>query len=190
MPSQKPGTAFITYKHSVSVPYAKDLFSDTKIHGRYLQLAFRHGSMHADHQTRKDHSEYDNYNTGRYSSAETNRRSSHGSHYNSYQPNQSHHSKYSTQNQAQDPFTADLSILPTQGYRPSAHHREYDPLAPAPLFVSFTNPPTNFIGAVPLNQPGHAIDLETRRQRLLSQQRYSTQANSNRNQRRYENRYR
>lgn len=193
MPSHKPGTAFVTYKHSVSVPYAKELFSDTRVHGRYLQLAFRHGSTHSDSQRSADHSAHDRY-TGRYSN--THGTGAHGSHYGRhsqdqrYQPSQSHNQRYSARSRPQDPFTANSTAFPVQEYRSATHHREYDPQAPAPLFVSFANPPANFTGGAPLNQPGHPVDLETRRQRLLTHQHYATQTDSYRKQRRHDNRYR
>ena len=42
--------AFITFKHSVSPPYAKELFSDTNLHGRRLNINFRTGSIHLPQQ--------------------------------------------------------------------------------------------------------------------------------------------
>lgn len=178
--------AFITFRHSVSVPYAKELFSDTKLHGRFLSLDFRTGSIHAGNQRQARQSNHHS-----------------ASPYDRQQPRQSHsqgrdhYSGYVHQSQVQDrsfhnmhtqgPYTPNPSVPSQpriQGYR-SADNREYEP-----QFVSFNSPPVNFRGGVPINHPGHQIPFDERRQRLLTQQRYVTQADMQMRQNRYDNRRR
>lgn len=173
--------AFITYKHSVSAPYAKELFCDTKLHGRILNIDFRTGSVHRPTESQRQPRQ-GNYNG---SQDTRNQNSSH-----SYQSrNQTSYNNYGSVGQqnglfpspvanaaqtafvaglVQSPFTANTSSMPRtgiQGYRSSAGNREY-----IPQYVGLENPPVAFHGGPLINQPDHHTSIDERRRRLLSQQ--------------------
>lgn len=187
--------AFITYKHSISPPYAKQLFSDTRLHGRTLNINFRTGSVHLGNNQHQHHQ------GGRsagapYNRADTYNRHGHGSYsgHSSYnQRNEGAH-MYGQQQQSRGLLGAPTSYPPTfaaaqyqaapqplvhvaiQGYRSTADSREY-----VPQYVSLDNPHNQFRGAAPVNHPEHAVPLDERRQRLLHQQQYATQNDIQRN---------
>lgn len=189
--------AFVTFKHSVSAPYAKELFRDTRLHGQMLNISFRTGSIHSgggqgQRQSRAPDHSAGNSRSDRHHGGER----SHGS---PYQRVQGHNSSVGHQSPAvhyngspnvypspgygmvQVPFFPDARSMPAigiQGYRSSAENREY-----VPQYVSFENPPVGFRGGVPINHPDHPVAMDERRQRLLNQQHYLTEADMQRNQR-------
>lgn len=187
--------AFVTFKHSVSAPYAKELFCDTRLHGRILNVDFRTGSIHVGGNNRQSRS--GNHNNSQqqtpYSRPQHNPNPNQGGHNNS--------NYYGSQNQPlsglmhspvipgmvygnglmSSPFMPAAQSMPIiQGYRSSADNREY-----VPQFVGFDSPPSSFMGTAPVNHPDHPVRFDERRQRLMNQQRYITQADIQRNQARH-----
>ena len=189
--------AFITFKHSVSPPYAKELFSDTNLHGRRLNINFRTGSIHLPQQPAGAGRQGAPYQR----SDSYNRRGGYHPANNSYsnRSDQRNGNAYASQHQqmqsvgmisppvtypgfAANPFQAIAQSAPNisiQGYRASADNREY-----IPQYVSIDNPHNQFRGAAPVNHPDHAVSLDERRQRLLHQQHYVHQADAQRQQNR------
>ena len=205
IPSNK-NMAFITYKHSVSAPYAKELFCDTKLHGSMLNINFRTGSVHAsggrrpprqDHQNGgRDMRSINSSGGGGYSNHSYQSQQNVGSHSNYSTPTQqngaglfsppipgNYPGTITVQGMPPSPFAMNPQSMPPvaiQGYRSTVDNREY-----VPEYVSFNNPPVNFRGAIPVNHPDHAVGIDERRRRLLNQQRYVTQNDMHRSHGRY-----
>lgn len=189
---QNKNMAFITYKHSVSAPYAKEIFCDTKLHGRILNVDFRTGSTFADNARQSRQGNYNGNQQSRHQgnaghqgrpypsqSYSANSNYGHASQQNGLMPYPSP-SGHSSGYVVGSPFAANPQSMPQvgiQGYRSSAGNREY-----VPQYVSIESPPTPFRGAPPVNHPDHQVSLDERRNRLLSQQRYVVQADMYRNQ--------
>lgn len=185
---QGKNMAFITFKHSVSPPYAKQLFSDTSLHGRRLNISFRTGSIHLPQQQTSagrqgaPYQRSDSYNRrGGYHSANNSYNQRNGNSSYAGQPSQNQsmgllNAPVTYPGFAANPFQANHQAVSIQGYRSSADSREY-----VPQYVSIDNPHNHFRGAVPVNHPDHAVSLDERRQRLLHQQNYVHQTDTQRN---------
>jgi len=170
--SRPPGKpmAFITYKHSISLPYAKEVFKDTYLHNKCLNIKYRTGSLHANKERQQQYG--GSHQSGRY--RESNVRADP---YNQPRSDNRFQDRRSNRNNAQNFYNNDIgtgsSSMPSYGS--SRTNVEYEP-----QFVSFDSPAPQFKGAAPVNHPDHPVSLDERRQRLQHYQGYTAAAQSHR----------
>lgn len=164
--------AFVTYRHSISLPYAKELYQDTRLHNRMLKVAYRTGSIHEKREQQ--------INVNQRVAADRNR-DFHGNR-SGPQINQSRvEDRFQVAAAATVARASSYPMLQGTVYSPvyRTGHNAYRSSGGSeyvPQFVSMDNPPASFMGATPINHPDHHVSLSHRRDRLLRQQQHTRSA--------------